>query len=131
MLRSHPLTWGTTHSLLLSEQEGRKQIDLRATLMIRKPKGRQDLTVSLPPTLTIDVIKNAWEAQGTQWDEIILYSGMEVFSAVRVIWLPTGALLWNVLHIEDAPYDTFGLTNLTKHICHSRFEQKVITGIAP
>jgi hypothetical protein len=95
------------HHLLVEQTEH----GLQATLAVRKPKGQQDLTISLPG-LTLADIESAWAAQGHAWAD--LYVIKSAFAALRVIWLANGtALRWNVLHVADKPFDSLELVTMT------------------
>lgn len=108
-MESTTLNWGMPHSLKLQPRGG----GLKATLHLTKTNGTQSLHITLTPPVTIEAILQAWQAQGEKWDEIILCQ-QPVFIARRMIWLPTGALAWDVFHFNDAPYDTFGYVPLTR-----------------
>lgn len=107
------LTWGNAHSLVLQQREKRAV----ATLKIMKPNGKQKIPIALPSDLTVEEIVEAWRSQGEKWHELEVTPESPVskrFAALRVIWLPKGrCIMWNVLHIDNKPYDTCGVTELT------------------
>lgn len=104
------LTWGNTHSILLQQREKRAV----ATLKIVKPNGTQKIPIALPSHVTVADVITAWEKQGKKWDEIEESAIGKFFTARRAIWLPDGSIIWNVMHINDAPFDTCGYTELTQ-----------------
>lgn len=106
-----PFKWeGTTHSL-----EGvsilRKEI---IALTVRKDGFKpQELTLDLPRDVTVEIVHSAWEAQGNQWIELYVNPGVN-FRAKRVIWLPTGVIIWEVWHLHNRPSDSLAFTDLTR-----------------
>lgn len=113
-IRVTRLTWGNTHSLILSQRPKRAL----ATLKIVKDGVVQNIPIALPKDLTVEEVVEAWRSQGKKWDELETTVASPVskrFTALRVIWLPKGrSIVWNVLHIDNRPYDTCGVTELTQ-----------------
>ena len=87
---------------------------LIATLEIVKAET-QTMVIELPKGITMEMIEQAWAAQGQRWEMLTMPRNDKRFEALRVIWLPNGhCLQWFVLHIDNRPYDSFSATKLTK-----------------
>jgi hypothetical protein len=111
MSRRETLQWGNDHSLVLI---GNERVHC-CSLNVVKPSDRQEINFALAAGTTTETVLESWKAQGEQWIELEL-SSKEPFVARRVIWLPDGSIMWNILHIDNKPYDTCGYTKLTKEI---------------
>lgn len=97
------LTWpGVEHSLTLLESGA----GIIATLRVVKPKGTQEIPFDLPPDITLDHVRRAWEQQNNRWEDLYVLRGNPVFLAVRTIRLdPHGGIFWIVHHVDDKPDD--------------------------
>lgn len=109
MPKTETLRWGNDHSLVMLQKPDKAM----ATLKVVKPNGSQNIPISLPEHVTVAMVMEAWERQGSAWHELLCINS-KPFLAVRVIWLPQGAIMWNVLHVNDVPCDTCGYVPLTK-----------------
>lgn len=109
------LEWGKQHSLQIEERPN----GVWLILLVSKTRLVQPIEIKVPIGITIKTIVDAWEAQGSQWDELTKHDGV-IFIASRVIWFPVtgsiGCLQWSVLHVDGFPSDTLGFTPLTREI---------------
>lgn len=111
MAKGKTLRWGNAHSLVMVQKPERAL----AALKIVKANGEQRIAIALPRTITVLEIYTAWKRQDEKWDELLCVNG-NPFLAIRVIWLPQGAIVWNVLHTNETSFDTCGFTALRKEM---------------
>ncbi len=108
------LRWPKTEHALFLDQG---PTGVKATLQVVKPAFTQHIQIALPDSVSVAMIKQAWDEQQRNWATLDTKGDSRVYMATRAIWLPgVGSILWYVFHLKDAPYDACVFSSLTREV---------------